>query len=210
MTKTALPALSLEAAGQIGHAMISSHWKGRPYQKRYVVPHDPKSQLQVARRARTKFLTNAWATLTAAQKASWETIRKGRELPLYCVFLAHNMPYSNRYYSTWPRADHTGSSATADGHVLSAVGIPRAVQLAWTAPPGQPSWCWVIMRQTSPYVALSLGRHAIAYLRAGADVLSWIDYHSVPGVENRYWIRDCNETGTYSSDGNAANATPLP
>lgn len=210
MATTKLPSLSLNAAGQLGGAMIASHWKGKPYQKRYVRPHDPKTQLQIARRARVKFLCNAWRRLTDAEKATWEPLRHRRELPLYNVFLADNMPVSTLTGGTYRQGNRLGTSTYSPGHTIAAQALPRAVRVTWNDLGNQPDWCWMILRQTPPLTLLSPARDAIAYLNPGAGVLEFLDFHPVIGAINWYWIRDYGGRNLYTTSTAGASATPLP
>jgi len=72
MVKVAGPALSLDASGKLGGAIVFSKWKGRPYVRTLVKPSNPKSGGQVGMRAMFKFLAQEWAGITAPNKATWE------------------------------------------------------------------------------------------------------------------------------------------
>lgn len=72
MVRVYAPALSLDASGTIGNAMVFSKWKGRNYVRERVVPANPKSGPQVGVRAMFKFLAQIWDGLTTVNKATWE------------------------------------------------------------------------------------------------------------------------------------------
>lgn len=72
MVKVNAPAMSLDASGSLGGAIVFSKWKGRPYVRTLVKPSNPKSALQVSMRAMWKFLAQQWASISTADQATWE------------------------------------------------------------------------------------------------------------------------------------------
>ena len=54
MAKTTGPLFSLEASGTVGKTVTYSHWKGRPYVRRRVIPLNPFEPDQVAARNRIR------------------------------------------------------------------------------------------------------------------------------------------------------------
>jgi hypothetical protein len=67
MAKTTGPLFSLEASGTVGKTVTYSHWKGRPYVRRRVIPLNPFETDQVAARNRIRVMAAGmfWANHTA-------------------------------------------------------------------------------------------------------------------------------------------------
>jgi len=72
MVKVNAPAMSLDASGSLGGAIVFSKWKGRPYVRTLVKPSNPKSALQVSMRAMFKFLSQQWASISSADQTTWQ------------------------------------------------------------------------------------------------------------------------------------------
>ena len=73
MAKTTAPLLSLGASGSIGGSLTFATWKGRPYVRQLVTPSNPRSGKQTGGRAMMTFLSQVWASLSVANKATWAT-----------------------------------------------------------------------------------------------------------------------------------------
>ena len=71
--------------GTLGKDVTASSWKGHDYIKEYVVPTDPKSELQMKHRALFKDAIRAWKALTPLQKLFYKKIADG--MTGYNVFL---------------------------------------------------------------------------------------------------------------------------
>lgn len=74
MALTKGPLMSLDASGSVAKTITFSKWKGRNYVRHLVIPHNPKSGLQVGMRASLKFVTQAYAALSATIKSHWKTV----------------------------------------------------------------------------------------------------------------------------------------
>ena len=74
MVKLRGPMFSLGASGTLADAVTFSICKGRPYARERVIPSNPKSAAQTGRRSMFAFLSQAWAALDAAQKATFQDI----------------------------------------------------------------------------------------------------------------------------------------
>jgi hypothetical protein len=67
MAKATGPLFSLEASGTVGKTVTYSHWKGRPYVRRRVIPINVYEEFQVKARNRIRTMGAAmhWANATA-------------------------------------------------------------------------------------------------------------------------------------------------
>jgi len=90
MVKVAAPAMSLEASGSLGQAITFSRWKGRPYIRTRVVPKNPKSAAQTGMRAMLRWLSQAWAALTTANKATWANLAAATNISPFNSYTAYN------------------------------------------------------------------------------------------------------------------------
>lgn len=93
MVKLAGPALSLDASGTIGGLLTFSKWKGRPYVRTRVIPHNPKSAAQIGIRSMMKFLAQVWAGLSDGNKATWELAADARKVSPFNAFVAANQGF---------------------------------------------------------------------------------------------------------------------
>jgi hypothetical protein len=73
MARTKGALFSLDASGSIAKTLTFSRWKGRQYARQLVIPHNPRSGLQVGVRAGFKFNSQIYASLTTANKSNWKT-----------------------------------------------------------------------------------------------------------------------------------------
>ncbi len=56
--------------------------------RRYVIPFDPRTPAQIARRARLAAGVATWHALSAEQKKAWSAEGKRRQIGAYCAFLS--------------------------------------------------------------------------------------------------------------------------
>ena len=63
--------------GTIAKDMVASTWKGHEYLREYVIPKDPKTELQLERRAVFRDAVAAWHALPQEKKAVHNREAKG-------------------------------------------------------------------------------------------------------------------------------------
>lgn len=90
MVRVQAPALSLQASGSLGGAMVFSSWKGRPYVRSLVTPANPKSGGQVGMRAMLKFCSQDWANIIAGSQATWKTRADQQIISNFNAFVGYN------------------------------------------------------------------------------------------------------------------------
>lgn len=90
MVKVQAPALSLEASGSIGGALVFSKWKGRPYVRSLVKPANPRSGGQVGMRSMFAFLAKEWDGLGAVPQATWEDRADQMIVSPFNAFMSYN------------------------------------------------------------------------------------------------------------------------
>jgi hypothetical protein len=59
------------------HDMVSYKTRHGQFRREYVVPHDPRTQTQLDRRAALRRATRLWGTLTDPQRAAWNAAAHG-------------------------------------------------------------------------------------------------------------------------------------
>ena len=63
--------------GRIGKDMVATSWKGHEYLRTYVVPHDPKTENQLAQRGLLAKAVEAWRELSKPQKRFFNALARG-------------------------------------------------------------------------------------------------------------------------------------
>jgi len=91
MARVIGPLLSMDASGAVGGSVVFSKWKGRNYVRRFVVPHNPRSALQVAQRAMLKFLAEAWSGFTIGNKATWDSLAAATNISPFNAYVSNNL-----------------------------------------------------------------------------------------------------------------------
>lgn len=91
MVKLVAPMFSLGASGSIGKAVTFATWKGIPYARELVKPANPQSGGQIGMRAMFKFLSQIWASLSAANQATWEDRAAQGGYSPFNAFVSYNM-----------------------------------------------------------------------------------------------------------------------
>jgi hypothetical protein len=85
------PGMSLDASGKFAGAMVFSKWKGRNVLRQLVTPANPQSVAQTSTRAMFEFLSKAWAGLSAAQQATWQTLADARVVSPFNAYVKFDM-----------------------------------------------------------------------------------------------------------------------
>jgi len=122
MVKLIAPLLSLDARGEMGKTLIYSRIGRTNYAKGYKVPSNPQSAAQTYTRVGTAAITQAWQTLTAAQKALWTAVGTPLKLSAYHAFLRCN----TRRWAAWipptPIPEPSGTNSPTD-YFLSITNV---------------------------------------------------------------------------------------
>ena len=149
MVKLTAPLFSLGASGTIGKAVTYSNWKGRAFARQRVIPHNPQSGGQVGARAMWAFITQNWAALTTAEKATWEA-RAGQTI--ISPFNAYTS-YNAKRFSTFnaPSQEDPAAEANTPGTIVTftATGGVREVVLDIALSVAADNWGIAVFRSTS-------------------------------------------------------------
>ena len=68
--------LDVPQSGRLGTA-VSYKTRSGQFRRRYVIPRDPRTQLQVSRRMALRRATYLWGSLTEAQRVAWTAVAHG-------------------------------------------------------------------------------------------------------------------------------------
>lgn len=149
MTKVNGPAMSLDASGKLGNALVFSKWKGRNYVRQLVKPANPKSGGQTGMRAMFKFLAQIWAGLTAGNQATWEARADNLVASPFNAFMSRNQ-FLWRDFLPPGKEDPVAQSGTVS--VLTneaAVAGERSITYSVDLGVGAEQWGLAIFRSTS-------------------------------------------------------------
>jgi len=146
MVRVAAPAMSLDASGTLGDAVVFSKWKGRPYVRTRVIPHNPKSGGQTGVRAMFKFLTQQWNGLSAGNKSTWLTPAMADNISPFNKYVSYNQ-FRWRNFRGPTQAYPAAESSTAPSAptVVATAGV-RQISLAITKGATAPTWGYLIYR----------------------------------------------------------------
>jgi hypothetical protein len=176
MVKVAAPALSLDASGSIAGAVTFSKWKGRNYVRQLVKPSNPQSGGQVGVRAMFKFLSQRWADLTTAEKATWDDYADQLIASGFNAFMSRNQfRFRNWLAPTVEEpAAEVGTVATSNG--TSATGGVRQVTIGITpATAINDQWGVMIFRSTSTGFSTAFS-NCVQIIKANTLALyEWVD-----------------------------------
>lgn len=153
-----------DASGSIG-GTVTARNRGGLYQRKRVKPTNPQSSYQVSARNRLGTNSQAWRSLTAAQRSAWSAL--ANTLPVRNtlgepILLAGNQLY-NRFNNN---LGSVGVSAISDAPTPAAVGSVTAGTLTSTA--------------GTPALSLTLSNT----VPAGTKVQVWLTPPLSPGIAN--------------------------
>ncbi|WP_299030424.1 hypothetical protein [uncultured Thermanaerothrix sp.] len=132
MARTIGPAMSFDASGSLGGAIVFSKWKGRNYIRSLVIPANPKSNKQVSVRSMMTWLTQQWANIPSANKNTWKDLADPQSISPFNAYVQHNQGrWSNFRAPTqaYPAAESTltataGTPTAQGGTRMATVTVP--------------------------------------------------------------------------------------
>lgn len=206
MVKVNAPALSLDASGKLGGAIVFSKWKGRNYVRQLVVPANPKSAMQVGMRAMMKFLSQDWTNLTSEEKATWEDYAAQLIASPFNAFVSRCQRNWRNFLAPSKNdpALRTGTPSTITGWAAAA-GI-RQITLTWTVGTLADGWGIMIFRSITGVFAESLS-NCIAVVQCNtAAAFEYVDTPLDPGTYYYSYIpfTEAGLKGTPSAEVSAA------
>ena len=175
MVKVTGPLFSMGASGSIGGSITFSRWKGRPYVRQLVIPSNPRSGGQVTNRAMMTFQTQAWAALTAGNKASWSDLADQNTISTFNAYVKRNMLRQSTFSppSKEDPAAEAGTPATLT--TFTATGGVREIVLDLDLTALDDNWGVVIFRSTTTGFTPGLTNMIFAKLLASTDPIQVVD-----------------------------------
>ena len=146
MVKVLAPALSLEASGSLGGALVFSTWKGRPYVRTLVKPSNPNTPMQNGIRQMMKFLGQQWDAIKAAYESSWQDLADNKNISPFNAYVGTNMAaWRSGSSPTMEYPPEVAMSATAID-TFSAVAGPRNIAVSYSLTASADQWGVILCR----------------------------------------------------------------
>lgn len=144
------PLFSMDASGTIGKAVVFSKWKGRPYARRWVIPSNPKSGLQVGLRQVLKFLSQDYTNLAAGDISDWEGEAEADNITALNAQIADGVERARRNLGWRENLTDADPGAVDDPINGAATAQPKTLVLTWDDPAANaPDYCWAIYASTT-------------------------------------------------------------
>lgn len=205
MVKVLGPAMSLEASGQLGGVMVFSKWKGRPYARTLVRPHNPKTQAQTGIRAMMAFLAQQWDGLSAPEKASWLLLSAATNISPFNAYIAHNI---RRWRENKGPTQLLPEAMAGTAIVITTTATAGALSVDLTVDPSAATILWgiAIFRHTVTGLTGVYNRLIKIVEPDGVNTVSWTDAPLDP--DTYYYVAkaicDDGSIGADSAEVNAA------
>jgi len=149
MVKLTGPIMSLAAGGSVGKVLTVANWKGRPYAKKFSIPTNNQQAAQLGIRAVMGFLSNQWASLSAAEQATWENLAASKDLSPFNAYLGYNLQRSTE--DEMPTQEFPPAAGLNPGNFVNMAPEVHAtyVVVKFANFPGNPVWATTIYRSAS-------------------------------------------------------------
>lgn len=182
MVKVTGPAFSMTASGTIAKTLVFSNWKGRAYIRSHVVPSNPKSGGQTGMRAMFKFLSQAWTTLSAGEKASWETRADQKIVSEFNAFMSYNQLRWRNF--TAPSMDDpagTADTPATPGALSLSLGV-RSITVTQAITTAADGWGILFFRSPTGTFDSSYDNLVAVGTLSGTDPVIFVDSPLDPGA----------------------------
>lgn len=186
MVKVAAPAMSLDASGSLGGAIVFSKWKGRNYVRSLVTPANPQSGPQTGLRAMFKFLSQNWAALSAGNKATWLTAATAAAVSTFNQFMKFNQLRTRNFLGVTAAYPPALVSTVCTAPTSTATAGVRQITLAITKGANPATWGWQIFRSTVTGFTPAFSNLIAAVLIDGSGNGSYVD---TPLAAGAYYYR---------------------
>lgn len=207
MVKVFAPMMSLDATGTLGDAITFSKWKGRNYVRERVIPSNPKSEGQTGRRAMFKWLTQKWAALSTADKATWQTLADEIVASPFNAFIKFNMTRWHNFLPPYKTSADASAGNGSDRALSGATWEENRIAIASSATVANEQWGMVIFASLVTPVLESVGKAIIIEL--DEDLVIHTTYWTPPSVATWYFdSMTISDDGTMEAAGGEQSAVP--
>ncbi len=206
MVRVQAPALSLEASGSLGGAMVFSKWKGRPYVRSLVTPANPKSGGQVGMRSMLKWLSQEWSGISAANQATWLTRANQAVVSEFNSYVGYNQ---FRWRDFLAPTQHDPEASTDTAPVLgaqSALAGVRSITVTMPVTTANDGWGVLLFRSTSTAFATAFDNLVDVGAISGTSDVVFVDSPLAAGTYY-YNFRYFTEDGQLGPEDGEVNAT---
>lgn len=188
------PLFSIDASGTIAKSVTFSKWKGRNYGRKRVIPANPRSGPQVSVRAMGRFLSQEWAGLSAANKATWDTRAKQSLISPFNAYCSYNWDRWS-HFKTPSMADPAAETSTPAGAPTTTVtaGV-KELQLSIADGAPAPDWGYQIFRSLTTSFTPGFSNHVHTIPKTATPTV-FIDTGLDTGVTYYYRVRGINDDG---------------
>lgn len=205
MATTKAPLFGLDASGALAKSIVFSKWKGRTYVRKFVVPANPKSGLQVGMRSSMRFITQDFTNLSSVQKAAWDNLASVTNITQLNAQVqdAQRRTRVNTGVRRGP-AESSGTTPTAAQNGAAAAA-PKSLNLTWDDAVTQPEYAWMIFRSITTGFTPAIEN--LVRVVSQADT-AYSDIGLTTGVEQFYRTRGVNFDGELGALDTEFSGTP--
>lgn len=202
------PLFSLSASGSIGDAVVYASWKGRPYVRKHAIPANPKSVGQVSVRAMMKFLTQFWATLTAAQQATWDARAAATDISPFNAYVSYNAERWGRF--AFPSKDDPATETGTPGTILAPTAVAGSRSILLSVPISVLADNWGVVIHASLTTGFTPSRNTGRQMIPAGSVatFTWLDFPLTVGIEVFYRFESFSDDGVNTLLVGEQSATP--
>jgi len=152
MVKLQGPMFSLAASGTLAKTLTYSHWKGRAFARRRIIPGNPQSGGQVSLRSMFAFLGAEWGGLATAAQDTWIAPAAATIISPFNAFCASGLD-RNRSFLAPSQVYPVAPAAPVDNiGLFIAAGQVRAISMLISVPfVAQSPWGYLL------YISASTG-----------------------------------------------------
>ncbi len=207
MVKVQGPAFSLAASGTIGDTLTFSTWKGRPYVRERVIPANPRSGSQTGVRSMFKFLSQNWAALTTAEKATWEPLADQLVASPFNAFMSRNQKLWRNFLAPGQEdpVPVTGTIGTL-GTATATAGV-RQITVDYPIPTTiADNWGIMIFRALATGFTTAFSNCVAVILADATGAHTFVDTPLVPD-EYFYIAKFFTDNGVLGADESEVSAT---
>lgn len=194
MVKVNGPMMSMSASGTLNKTVTFSIWKGRPYARTHVIPSNPKSDAQTGRRAMMRFLSQNWAALTTAEKATWETLADQLVALPFNAYVSFNMKLWHNFKPPTQETPPGLTNAGSDNVLTAAIWEENRIKLSLAGTALNEAWGIVVYAEPGATTDITVARTILIELET--TIAAHTIYWTPPTVGQ--WTFD---TSTFSDDG---------
>lgn len=134
MATTKAPLFGLDASGTLAKSIVFSKWRGRTYVRRHAIPANPRSNLQLGMRSVFRYITQAFGTLTQAQKDAWNALAAPDNITQLNAQVRDAQSRA-RLNLGWRLGPSEGAGTTPDApDTLVATAFNKSITLTWAHP----------------------------------------------------------------------------